>query len=522
MSPVRIVVSLLAATLLMAPSAIAASARGEFETTGISFPAEASLSSAGLSLLHEGEAIPVFELDGLEITVHRLGESRVRVPGVYEFRQSEINEKGSYSEARLTLLQGGGSQLVALRSLGPASARIGPATMLPVEGAQLASVLDRSCEDAVDTYGYCLEVRGVYELVGQANASLSGEVIFLLYGPTLRVATGAETFDYTSGAVTESDGVRGEDAWVVVRARSAVVTLGSESARFYSTAPTIQSTVTQLTDASGRMSVGARQYSATSDDVLAKGALLITPGAVAPAQGNGVALAPVYASSFTTQISGDVASINLNSQAAFLDSTAERVGFAAVLALLVAGAAYAWQHISFFAAAMYTRLSKPDILDNDVRSRIYDIIRENPGISAREVHRRSEQSWGTVVYHLRQLERHHLVVSRALGRTRNYYENHGKYRGMEVQLACLQSDRARVLARAIAGTPGITQEQLALASGFPQPTTSYYVRKLKQAGLVVEQREGRYVKYVPHADLPRFIAMSEQPVVATAPSGVQA
>jgi predicted transcriptional regulator len=110
-------------------------------------------------------------------------------------------------------------------------------------------------------------------------------------------------------------------------------------------------------------------------------------------------------------------------------------------------------------------------------------------------------------------------VSRALGRTRNYYENHGKYKGMEAQLACLQSDRARVLARAIVTQPGITQEQLAVAVSFPQPTTSYYVRKLKQAGLIEEQREGRYVRYVPVTDLPRFIQLSESSVTTGGPAG---
>jgi predicted transcriptional regulator len=115
-------------------------------------------------------------------------------------------------------------------------------------------------------------------------------------------------------------------------------------------------------------------------------------------------------------------------------------------------------------------------------------------------------------------------VSRSVGRTRNYYENHGKYRGMEVQLACLQSPRARALAHAIVARPGITQEQLAEGSGFPQPTTSYYVRKLKQAGLVEELREGRFARYTAHAELPRFLAISDHaPTLGqAAASGVQA
>ncbi|HVM46152.1 MAG TPA: winged helix-turn-helix transcriptional regulator [Candidatus Thermoplasmatota archaeon] len=532
MGPLRLAVALAAALVLASPGALAAVASGELTAGAVALDAASRADTAGLDVLRVGDGVPEVALELRDVVVQRFGHARVVVggPASASHTLQSIDERAEFASATLTLASGEGEQLVALRAAGPAVATLGASHLRGVGGALLAAAAGSdgtSCAGAAIP-DYCLDVFGVYELAGDARVELAGgEVILLLFGPTARLASGGATRDFASGprsAEEAGPAARAESAWVVVRAREAAGVVDAGDARLFSPAPTIRTTGATFADAEGVVRMGARSYRASADDVTAHGQLVLAPGPVARAGDHGIDGETVYASSFTTRISGDVTSIDLNAAPVFLDTPAQKAGFFGLLALLAAGVVYAWQHIAFLAAALYTRLNKPDILDNDVRNRIYDIIRENPGISAREVHRRSEQSWGTVVYHLRQLERHHLVVSRALGRTRNYYENHGKYRGMEVQLACLQSDRALALARAIAATPGITQEALAQASGFPQPTTSYYVRKLKQAGLVEEQREGRYVRYVPHADLPRFIAISEQTatVGAAAAKGVQA
>lgn len=161
--------------------------------------------------------------------------------------------------------------------------------------------------------------------------------------------------------------------------------------------------------------------------------------------------------------------------------------------------------LAFVGWALYTRLTSPVLLDNDVRAEIFRIVCGAPGIGAREVHRRSGRSWGTVVYHLRQLERHDLVKSRAMGRLRNYYENHGKWAGQENKLAALKGDRTLQIARAIADRPGIHQELLVQATGLPQSTVSYRVKRLREAGLVEERRDARFASYHPTDDLRRLL-----------------
>lgn len=530
MITVRFVFGLALALAFLTPGASGASASGDLTVGSLRFGPAATLESPGLSYSYAGVEVPVLDIEATRIDLQRIGVGKIRnaEPVSFSYNSESIDERASYSQARLRLELGEGDQFIAFRSLGTASGKVADAVARGVSAALAGAAIgyEDTCFKG-DTL-YCIDEYGVYEIIPpESTLSISGELTLLLHGPTLLVnGEGKETvWDSGTSASQQAGSVsQVSDTWIVLHAAMAGGVIEALQPRIYASAPTFHSDSVEFFNADGALRVGAVDYRASDDDVIAAGDVILTPAPVEAGQELSTDGAPIYASSFATRVSGDIRSIDLEGTIAFLDSPVEQAGFAALVAGVVALVAYGWQHLAFAAAALYTRLNKPDILENDVRSNIFDIIRLNPGISAREVHRRSSQSWGTVVYHLRQLERHHLVVSRTLGRTRNYYENHGKYRGMEVQLACLQSDRARTLARAIALQPGITQEALATASGFPQPTTSYYVRKLKQAGLVEEQRNGRYVKYVPHGDLPRFIEMSDAHATlgASSASGVQA
>ncbi len=222
---------------------------------------------------------------------------------------------------------------------------------------------------------------------------------------------------------------------------------------------------------------------------------------------------PVPYKGFDLSISGDIVSTGETRIAIAAPVTVATSIPAALigLAALAGAIAYAWPllkfHLTVLVIPLYTRLKEPELLDNEVRNVIYGIIKVNPGMSARAIHRESDHSWGTVVYHLRQLERHSLVKSRRVGRSRNFYENHGKYVGMEVELAALRSPKSAALAAAITQEPGITQEGLTERAGLPQSTVSYYVKKLKDAELIIEKRQGKYAAYYPVEDLERLLSL---------------
>lgn len=548
MTLVRLCLALAAALLLALPTASAGSAEGRLEAASVHVDGVSSFEAPTLDLVSQGDAIPTFSLQAQRVEVYRIGTSQTRVGGPVpqlggELNSNEIDESGAFENAVLSLRLGTGAQLVALKTDGPANGQVTDAHVRPVAGVQYARASDagfgagggavaQRCVEATGASDRCLDAFGVQEVVTSASSvSVTGTLRMLLYGPALDVVANGATTAYASGissAQATGPVEQTDDAWVIVRAEGVTGTISGDAIAYYTSQPALGAPAATFDGASGAVRVGLREYRAHGESVATTGALTLVfdapfAGSEYGAQDADGRPTAAYGELLTARVTGDVQTISLQAAPVYADSAGATTGAIAALLAVAGGAAYYWPRLAFGAASLYTRLKKPDILDNDVRNRVYDIIRDNPGISAREVHRRSEQSWGTVVYHLRQLERHHLVVSRALGRTRNYYENHGKYKGMEAQLACLQSDRALALARAIVAQPGITQEALSEVSGFPQPTTSYYVRKLKQAGLVEERREGRYARYLPHADLPRYISISETPRLGqNASSGVQA
>ena len=540
MPSLRLAALLFVAGLLAIPVAQAADAEGTFRVAGpLALPQGGSVSSTAADLLWNGDGLPTMAMSFDGLVVERWGTSHTVQPnplGGAPIRLGEegIDERRTFGAGSLALSVGDGAQLVALNAAGAFVGELADATLLPVGYALLAApgdgAFDREFGGCADAQN-CIGTASRYETTSQdVEGSFTGAVKMLVRGPTVTVSTSGEDASFSSGHTVSQVGTATttDDAWVLVRATGATITFaGGSPATLYLDAPVVTTTQAEMDGATGALDIGLRSYRAVGDTVAAAGDLRLRLAPVPPSLPSDTSNT-AYAAAFTADVAGDVQSINLRAVPLYEDKPTETAGAAMLLATLLGAAWYFGPALKFHGMSallpMYTRLSKPDILDNEVRNGIYDIIRQNPGISARAVHRMSDQSWGTVVYHLRQLERHNLVVSRTLGRTRNYYENHGKYRGMETQLACLQSDRARALARVVVRAPGITQELLAEQSGFPQPTTSYYVRKLKRAGLVEEHRDGRYAKYTPHVDLERFLEMAEssEPVPPPAPASSQA
>ncbi|GEM_PF-3637282 len=535
MVPVRVALGVLLVAVVAAPLVAAAPASGGLDAQGILHLAGPLVADAKSGdLVWNSTRAPDLALAGEGIHLERIGTTRTVQPtpvGDVVMGNANVDDTVDVASGRITFSTGEGQQVVALQDLGALHLTGAQADVRPVAGARLASISLTQQRDgfSCDIQQKCLATLGTYQMDGAAG-TLEGALAIFVRGPAVHVvdASGSErVFGSGQTSTTTTTGAQRDDTWVLLTIQKATGSFSAAPHAAYLAAPSLQGTAASLDAATGALSVGGKAYRAHDEAVEAAGALRIALAPLAPGDFK-AAGEVVYASGFHADVAGDVTRINLHEAPVFEQPVAQAVGIAALVTAAVASAAaYYWPLLSFHLAALgaplYTRLRQPEILDNDVRNRIYDIIRANPGISARAVHRESEQSWGTVVYHLRQLERHNLVVSRTMGRTRNYYENHGKYKGMEAQLACLQAPRALTLARVILDNPGATQEQLVEKSGYPQPTTSYYVRKLRKAGLIDEAREGRYVRYLPAQDLARFVQTADPtPLGSPTPAGVNA
>lgn len=518
MVALRLAGAVLVLALLATPAASATAVEGTLRVEGpATLVAPLVLQGQDVSLLYE--TLPALTLTADAVDLERRSTVTTQTPRAVPipllgYESSERTE-AQHGAATLRVVEPGPAFRLVLHVEEAMEAALHEdVVMRPVEGARLFQSEYAAHGDECLTRQPCHSVHGVHELViPDLDAALVGSVTLYLYDATLVVRDADGETAYASGVQDDAEGVQVEQAFLGVRLEGAQLELSGAPTQLYAKQLSVSTSGLRLEGASGALVSGMRTYRAMHDEIETLGDLRVEPEAVSPG-GYGAQGESTYAREFNARISGELDTINLASSIVYQERPAETAGIAAFIALLAGFVAYFWPLLQFHATALvaplYTRLKPPHLLENDVRSAIYDIIRQNPGISARAVHRASGQSWGTVVYHLRQLESHHLVVSRRFGRSRNFYENHGKYRGMEQQLACLRSPRSRILARGILERPGLTQEELAVEVALAQPTTSYYVRKLVGSELVSEAREGRYVRYHPASELARFLELAEK------------
>ncbi|MHB8605982.1 MAG: winged helix-turn-helix transcriptional regulator, partial [Thermoplasmatota archaeon] len=73
------------------------------------------------------------------------------------------------------------------------------------------------------------------------------------------------------------------------------------------------------------------------------------------------------------------------------------------------------------ALALYSRLAKSDILENEARRGIFDLISKCPGSTPTQLAEQLTLGWGTTIYHLARLEEAGFVSARRAGNAKCYF-----------------------------------------------------------------------------------------------------
>jgi predicted transcriptional regulator len=133
-------------------------------------------------------------------------------------------------------------------------------------------------------------------------------------------------------------------------------------------------------------------------------------------------------------------------------------------------------------AALYSRISKSDVLDHDTRDQIFGLIRARPGITYTELLRETALNRGALLHHVHQLERHEIVQSRREGTNRRFYPT-GERLPIVVPLTAAQQ---RVLSLLAERGP-LTQGEVAAALGVSQQGASFHLKTLQRLGHVEAQ-----------------------------------
>jgi len=127
------------------------------------------------------------------------------------------------------------------------------------------------------------------------------------------------------------------------------------------------------------------------------------------------------------------------------------------------------------------------------RDEILRTIRDEPGITFRELARRLGLGIGDLQYHLRRLEKEGRVFSRKVGKRRYLFPSGLEEEAQRLLIAISTDTRRRILLRLMEGPAD--QKTLSESLGVSQPTVSYHMGELVKLGVVDAERRGKRVVY---------------------------
>jgi predicted transcriptional regulator len=136
---------------------------------------------------------------------------------------------------------------------------------------------------------------------------------------------------------------------------------------------------------------------------------------------------------------------------------------------------------------------------------VYDAVAADPGIALRDLIGSTGYSGGTVVYHIRRLEKARLVTSQRAGRNRRLYVT-GASMESRAAIPILRNATARRIAAYLLKHPGAVQRDVCEGVGISPPVAHKYLARLLDAGLVTATRDWKFVHYRPEERLHSLVA----------------
>ncbi|MGQ0536222.1 MAG: winged helix-turn-helix transcriptional regulator [Methanobacteriota archaeon] len=184
-------------------------------------------------------------------------------------------------------------------------------------------------------------------------------------------------------------------------------------------------------------------------------------------------------------------------------SPGEAAGISVVGAagLLVGLRAFLESALAGSGLALYHRIRGSEVLECLGRRRVFEAIRDSPGIALKELVAETHFCTGTVKYHVEHLERGRLVLRRRDGRARRHFVV-GATEEEQHAIGVLRQELPRTVAEFVRGSPGVTQTGVCDALGLSPPVAHKYLERLVRASLLRKERHWRHVRYDPTERLP--------------------
>ncbi len=147
--------------------------------------------------------------------------------------------------------------------------------------------------------------------------------------------------------------------------------------------------------------------------------------------------------------------------------------------------------VSLLIVPLYTKIKKDDILDHFVRGQVYGYIKANPGEHYNSIKKALSLKNGTLVYHLKTLEREEFIKSVVDGRFKRFYPREMKVPEPSDELVLRMNHIQHEILKIIRENPGITQKEIAGRIGLSTPTVHYHINIMMSARVINVKRVGR-------------------------------
>lgn len=146
------------------------------------------------------------------------------------------------------------------------------------------------------------------------------------------------------------------------------------------------------------------------------------------------------------------------------------------------------------------RLSLEDVLENENRNKIIDLILKEPGIHFNELLRKAEIAAGNLVWHLDILETYKVIGKKRLGNFLAYFPYYQKNPISNLDLQLSKSKLTLEILQMIEKEPGLWNSIITKRFKVDHKTIQYHVKKLTDLNLVHFKSEGRKKKIFPNLD----------------------
>lgn len=173
--------------------------------------------------------------------------------------------------------------------------------------------------------------------------------------------------------------------------------------------------------------------------------------------------------------------------------------------LLVAAFAILRRLIGLGSVSLLSRIPSKDIMKNDTRAAIFDIVTHDAGVSLNEIVSRLGISRNAVAYHLAVFESEKTVVSVKDGKYRRYFVNGGKYvNGAKDVVSTIKNDVTLGVIQYIMAHPGSIQKEVCQAVGTSPSATNWHINRLEKVGLVEKEKVANTVRYSPGPSFEKY------------------